>query len=327
MQTAEQQLAGYEAARHGAAFRRIPEPGFVIVRGQDPQGFIQRQTTNDVQQLPPGRSQVTVLTSATARILDVWRLIPGPDGIGIITLPGRGTLTARYLQGRIFFMDKVTVTGDSAAWAQIELTGPEAARALAALGLDAPPAPDQIVQASLDDTAVRVMGLDGKLGQGCLLVVPADRAGAVIAALVQGGAVEIGPDAYAVLRVEAGIPGPARELTEDFTPLEVTLDAAVSLSKGCYTGQEVLARQINYDKITRRLAGLRLAAEAPVGAAVAAEGRTVGEVTSVAYSPRLGWLALAVLKRPHYEPGTPVTVRAKSGEIAATTAVLPFPDR
>lgn len=322
MQTTEQQLAGYAAARQSAAFRRIPEPGTVIVRGQDPQGFIQRQTTNDVQQLAPDRSQVTVLTSATARILDVWRLVPEPDGIGIITLPGRGALTARYLQGRIFFMDKVTVADESAAWTQIELAGPEVAPLLAPLGLDALPAPDQIVQASINGATLRAIGQ----GETCLLLVPAPHTDAVIAGLIEGGAVEIAPDAYAVLRVENGIPGP-RELTEDYTPLEARLDAAVSLSKGCYTGQEVLARQINYDKITRRLAGLRLAAEVAVGAAVVAEGRTTGEITSVAHSPRLGWLALAVLKRPHYEAGTPVTVRTDSGDVEATTEALPFPDR
>ncbi|HML21715.1 MAG TPA: glycine cleavage T C-terminal barrel domain-containing protein [Aggregatilinea sp.] len=325
MQTAQQQLAGYDAAHRGAAFRRVPEPGIVVVRGQDPQGFIQRQTTNDARMLAPDRSVVTVLTSGTARILDVWRLVPEPDGTGILTLPGRGALTARYLQGRIFFMDKVTVSDDSAAWAQIELIGPETARVLAAFGLAQAPAPDQILTAALGDVSLRIVGQDGSTGQGCLLLVPAAHAEAAITALAQNGAVEMAPDAYAVFRVEQGLPGPDHELTESYTPLEVRLDGTVSLDKGCYTGQEVLARQVNYDKITRRLAGLRLDAEVPVGAAVLADERTVGEVTSIAHSPRLGWLALAVIKRPHFEPGVAVAVRAEGGDIPTVTSALPFP--
>ncbi|WP_162909400.1 CAF17-like 4Fe-4S cluster assembly/insertion protein YgfZ [Aggregatilinea lenta] len=320
MQTAEQQqLQGYEAARQGAAFWRVPDPGTVVVRGQDPQGFIQRQTTNDVQQLAPGRSQVTVLTSATARILDVWRLFVEPDGIGIVTLPGRGALTARYLQGRIFFMDKVTATNESAAWAQIELAGPDAARAL---GLDALPAPDQIAEVTLGGVTMRATGQ----GATCLLLVPADGADSVVAALAEHGAVELSAAARDVVRVEDGVPG-LHELTEDFTPLEARLDDTISLSKGCYTGQEVLARQVNYDKITRRLTGLRLPAEVPVGAAVAVEGRTVGEVTSVVRSPKLGWLALAVIKRPHHEPDTTLAVQIDGSTLPATTAALPFADR
>src|SRR5690606_39681801 len=114
------------------------------------------------------------------------------------------------------------------------------------------------------------------------------------------GAVPLGEEAYDVLRVEAGLPASGTELTEDFTPLETGLAYTVSTSKGCYTGQEVLARQINYDKVSRQLVGLRLKEPAPAGSAVRAEGRPAGTVTSVVLSPEHGWIALAVVRRPHH---------------------------
>jgi folate-binding protein YgfZ len=134
----------------------------------------------------------------------------------------------------------------------------------------------------------------------------------------------LSPEAYEVRRVELGLPGPARELTEDYTPLETNLDAAISDSKGCYTGQEIIARQVTYDKITKRMAGLKLQAPVAAGAAVHVEGRGAGEVTSAVHSPNCGAIALAILKRPHHAPGTAVTV-GEEGTRGVVVA-LPFGD-
>lgn len=316
-------MTGYQAAQTGAAFRVVPDPGYLIVRGEHQQDFVQRQTTNDVRQLAPGRTQPTVLTSPTARILDVWRLAPEADGIGIVTLPGRGAHTARYLQSRIFFMDRVTVTDASAEVAQVELIGPRAANVLGGLGFPEPPAQDALLEAPFEGGALRAIGLDAAGGR-FLLLAPSAARDALAARLADAGVAALDEAAYEVLRIEAGLPGPARELTEDFTPLEANLDAAISLSKGCYTGQEILARQVNYDKITRRLVGLRLEAATAPGATVQVDGRTAGEVTSTVESPRYGWVALAVVKRPHHAPGTAVTVLDEARTVAATVAALPF---
>jgi folate-binding Fe-S cluster repair protein YgfZ len=100
--------------------------------------------------------------------------------------------------------------------------------------------------------------------------------------------------------------------------------SAIHEAKGCYTGQEVIARQINYDKIARRLVGLRLDAPVSAGATVLVEGRSAGEVTSAALSPRCGPIALAVLRRPHFAPGTPVSVTEAAGAVHGTVTALPF---
>ncbi len=117
---------------------------------------------------------------------------------------------------------------------------------------------------------------------------------------------------------------PARELTEAHTPLEINLQAAISTDKGCYTGQEIIARQINYDKITRSMVGLRLEAPTHAGARVSAGDKSAGTVTSAVESPRYGPIALAVLKRPNNLAGTKVVVMDNEVNIRGELIELPF---
>ena len=304
------ELPGYDAAHTGATFFQRPEPGLVHISGPDRLDFIQRQTTNDIAGLQPDRAMLTVLTSPTARILDVWRLLLEPDEqVAVITRPGRGAAMTDYLNRRIFFMDKVTVVDASDEVAQFELVGPEASACLDALGV-AVPEPGGI--AHLADPALRVIGLDGHVGRGFLLLVSAADAAYITGVLGEAGVVPLAAESYEVLRVEWGLPAASGELTGDYTPLEVNLSAAVSDRKGCYTGQEVIARQITYDKVTRQLVRLRLAEPVTAGARIEVEGRSAGTVTSAAVSPRLGAVALAVIKRPHNQPGTTVQVTGET---------------
>jgi folate-binding protein YgfZ len=170
-----------------------------------------------------------------------------------------------------------------------------------------------------------VVGQPGLAGTGYRLVAPAIARQAVEQALAEAGGERLDPALYEILRVEAGLPAAGAELDERYTPLETGLGEAISSTKGCYTGQEVIARQLTYDKVTQHLAGLRLSAPVTSGLPVLAEGRGVGTVTSFAQSPVYGPIALAILKRPFHEPGREVQV----GEgVRATVSALPFaPDR
>jgi folate-binding protein YgfZ len=120
--------------------------------------------------------------------------------------------------------------------------------------------------------------------------------------------------------MEAGVPGPGAEISEAYTPLEAGLAHLVADNKGCYTGQEVLARQTTYDKVTRRLAGIKLKALVAPGAEVLAAGKPAGVITSAGSSPRFGPVALAILRRPHHEPGTSVEIGGIHGQVIS----LPF---
>jgi folate-binding protein YgfZ len=318
---------GYQAAISGAAIYRTPEPGFLHIAGADRLDFIQRQTTQDVRRLRADRTVLTVLTTGTARIIDVWRLVAEPDSeqVGVITLPGQASSTTSYLRTRIFFMDKVTVTDANAEFAQIELFGPTAANVLQASGAAQVPSHEQVITAAIGGIAARVIGLEGLIGRGYGLIMAAEQAEPVIEALARAGATALDDATHDVLRVEAGLPEPGHELTGDYTPLEANLDKAISSSKGCYSGQEIIARQITYDKVTKRLVGIMLEAGVAPGAAVQVDGRTVGTITSVAESPRFGSIALAVLKRPHFEAGTAVSVTGADEQlIQGDTVSLPF---
>jgi folate-binding protein YgfZ len=319
MTLTERDLTGYETKHTGAVFYRVPDPGYLRITGADRIDFIQRQTTNDARLLKPDRSQRTVLTTPTARMIDVWRLVMAQDAVDVITLPGRGLTTANYLKTRIFFMDKVTVTDASAEVALFEVFGAETAHVASGIEL---PGDDRVITATVGGVEIRVIGAPEI--DGWLLVVPAGYAGEMAEWLAQAGAVALAPAAYDLLRIEAGRPAVGHELTEDYTPLEANLDAAISDSKGCYTGQEVIARQITYDKVTRRLVGLRLSEIVILGATVSADGRSAGTVTSAAESPRFGPIALAVIKRPFFEPGTAVTVGEGENAVHGEVVVLPF---
>jgi folate-binding protein YgfZ len=127
-------------------------------------------------------------------------------------------------------------------------------------------------------------------------------------------------DSYEARRIEMGRPLPGQELTDAFTPLETGMTWVCAEDKGCYTGQEIIARQLTYDKVTRTL--VRLLSELPLleGASVSVNDRAVGTVTSSGYSPVAGPVALAVLKRPHNVEGVEVTVE---GAAARVEQILP----
>jgi folate-binding protein YgfZ len=273
--------------------------------------------------LEEGRGLVTVLTSPNARILDVLTLIAMPDAVGLITLPGNGGSTAQFLKARIFFNDNVEVVNLSQDYVQVLLEGPQAHGILEQMGLVIPKE-NRIFSSLLGDTSVIVIGQSGLDGGGCRMLLPSSQLESLVQLLISSGAQEMSNEIYNILRVEAGHPGVGNELSDDYTPLEANLESAIATNKGCYTGQEVIARQMTYDKITRRLVGLQLDVPVEEGSIVKAEDKRVGNVTSYVYSPRFGHVALAYIKRPFNIRGSQVLVEFE-GEITQAVVVdLPF---
>lgn len=301
-------LAAYQAALERVVYYRWREPGFLRLTGEDRRDFLQRQSTNDVGMLAPDRAVTTVLTSPTARILDVLTLLDEGDSLGAITLNGRAAATAATLRGKIFFMDRVEVSDESANMGQIDIEGNNAAAFLAHFGLE-PLDIDRAARVAWQGEQLWVIGRPGLVDKGCRLLAPVGVMNELVSWLEDKGAAGLSEVAREALRIEAGLPAAATELTEDYNPLEAGLAWTVAENKGCYTGQEVIARQITYDKVTRRLTRLRLDEEVQAPAKVFAEGRPVGQITSAAISPRFGPIALAYLKRPYCDqPGATVFV-------------------
>ena len=322
---------GYETARENAFYSVLENPGYLRLRGSDRRAYLQRQTTNDLDLLAPYRCLLTILTSPNARILDVLRLFEskdedlGEEAIDILTLPGRGLRTLDYFRQRIFFMDKVSIEDLSSRSAQVIIDGPRAEEILEGVGFSGPPRPGEWLGGSATGAGWMVLNAGGFAGEGYLVLVPAEGQRALEDRLTALDAVKISRPVYEILRVEAGIPGPDGELTDKYTPFEVGLGHAVSDSKGCYTGQEVLARQVTYDKVTQQVVGLRLEASVEPGDPVLVEGRRSGAVTSAVHSPRFGPIALGVVRRPHHSPGTIVEIGDGEARVTGVVDYLPFP--
>jgi folate-binding protein YgfZ len=147
----------------------------------------------------------------------------------------------------------------------------------------------------------------------------------LLAILSEAGVPSLDPQTYEILRVEAGQPGPQGELVTEYTPLEVQLDDFISDSKGCYTGQEIIARQITYDKVNKNLVGIKLSDQVSVGKKVTVDGKSVGTITSSVDSPRLGHIALGVIRRPYHEIEQPLCIMiGDDSSLPAKVVNLPF---
>lgn len=326
-------LPGYQAALEAATFFVQSTAGYVRVSGADQTAFLQRQTSNDLKLLEPGQPLLNVLTSPTARILDVLYLLQSSDEggeamIDAITLPGRGAETSGFLKSRIFFMDQVAVRDISAEIAQIDLIGPQASAVLQKAGAAQIPTANTIVATTIQEISLRILNPEPAFGLGYRLLVTQKGSEKLLQGLAEAGATPLAAESYLILRVEAGLPEADYELTSEYTPLETGLELTVSDNKGCYTGQEILARQVTYDKVTQRLCGLYLEEPRNSGERVWFEGKSVGTLTSSVRSPRFGAIGLAILKRPHHTPGTALRVGVQPEDsVPAVVTTLPFKAR
>lgn len=302
----------YTALRTAAAVWTPSAAGVLRLTDADCVDFLQRMTTNDIKALRPGESCVTVLTSPTAKIIHVFTVLADADTLWLLPAPGESAALERYLRGQIFFMDKVRVSRPETELARLRVVGPQAATTLAQAGFTLLPADDGGWQRIGAYMILKQTGYDLP---GYEVIAPAGELESLQARL---DAPVLDAASYTARRIELGRPAPGAELTGEYSPLEAGLTWACAENKGCYTGQEIIARQITYDKVTRTLVGLRSAGLLTPGAAVLAEGREVGTVTSAAYSPALQTpVALAILKRPHHAPGTAVTVDGAAVEVTA----------
>lgn len=292
----------------------------MIIYGQDKLAFLNRQSTNTLTEIRGNDIITTVLTSPSARILDVLSVFIHEDyqdvagdaaaPLGVLTLPARSRKTFEFLKNRIFFMDRVTIENQSDQYALVELMGSQIESILYPPGFEHPLEASEIINLPILGIDVMVFGIEPALGMGYRVLVCRDYLDQLRIRLSEHGVIELDEKGYETCRVENGCPGPMGELNESYTPLEVGLGSFVSDNKGCYTGQEVIARQVNYDKVTQVLAGIRLEEGVNRGAHITREGRSVGTITSVAFSARFGWIALAVVRRSYLDFGSGVEILA-----------------
>lgn len=302
----------YQALTSGAAIQPRPHFGVLRLKERDRVDFLQRMTTNDIARLQPGQAALTILTSPMARIDAVFSVLCRQDDLLLLASEGQAESLRQQLQSQIFFMDKVTVSDEGANLGRLRVLGPAAGELLQAAGLPEPESDDDFSE----DGGVTVLRQERYDIPGFEIIGPVHEMGALHERLSGAGAVLLaGNDCYEARRVELGRPRPGKELTDAFTPLETGMAWVCAENKGCYTGQEIIARQLTYDKVTRSLVSLLSELPLPEGATVNVNDRSVGTVTSSANSPSAGPVALAVLKRSHNVEGTDVAVEGASARV------------
>ncbi len=295
----------YQALVSGAAVQLRPLFGVLRLTDIDRVDFLQRMTTNDIARLQPGQAALTVLTSPVARIEAVFTVLCRQDDLLLLASKGEAENLRQRLQGQIFFMDKVTVADESAALRRLRLLGPAAGNLLPAAGLPQPAADDSFIE----EAGITVLRQERFDLPGYEVIGAADELPVLTSRLTAAGALPLSDSlAYETRRVELGRPQPGSELTDASNPLEAGLAWVCAENKGCYTGQEIIARQITYDKVTRSLVRLRSDLPLTAGDSVSVAGRSVGSVTSSGLSPTCGPLALAIIKQPHNDEGASVSV-------------------
>jgi folate-binding protein YgfZ len=318
--------------RDAAGLFRLPGRGLVTVEGADRARWLDGMLTNQVATLEPGRARsgcYALLLTRIGRIVTDLHVIERGDAFW---LECEAAAVAPLLATLAKFVvaDDVRLADRSPGWERLALEGPASPRVFEAAAGEAPGlAPDAADGFELAGTPV-IAGAWGVSGEPALqLFVPAGTGDVVYAALRRAGErhglLEAGEDALEVLRIEAGTPRFGRELTESVLPAEAGLARAVSTTKGCYTGQEIVARMASRGEASHALAGLSLASEplpAP-GAAVTAGASRVGEVTSAALSASAGAIALAYLRRAHAAPGTRLGVEGREARVTALPFVAP----
>lgn len=280
----------------------VPEGrGFLRVSGPERTSYLQGMVTNDVEALAEGAGCLAAVLTPKGAMVGLLRVLRRSEDLLLDVADGRALAVKAFLQRYLISED--AELHDAPEFALVSLVGPAAAEALALLPAQA-----------------RVGTLDGQLGPGLDVVVQREALAAVEAALV--GVPRLSPETLEVLRVESGLPKFGAELGETTIPLEANLERAIHYQKGCYIGQEVIARATYRGQMNKRLMGLLVGAgEVDVGAELRVGERKVGWVTSVAVSERKGQtVALGYLHRDFLAPGTQVTTPA-----GAALSVVPLP--
>ena len=264
--------------------------------------------------LPDGSGAHTVLTSNKGRIVDVVFVLRRPDHLLLLTGGGNETRVSEWIDFYTIIED-TEVEDVTPVTAAISLMGPGAPALVASLaGTAAAPAENggasTIAVDGIHATAIR-RDL-GSIPAFDLLASSTDGQG-LRDAVTDAGACSIGPEAVDLARIEQGVPAFGAELSESYNPLEAGLRHLVSYTKGCYIGQEVIARLTTYDKVQKRLVRLSWpsGAEVSAGERLMLDGKQAGVVTSAIRDPRTGSGAgLGYVRKALADPGTQLTAEA-----------------
>ncbi len=313
----------YRAVRENAGIFNRSKRGKVRAEGADCLRFLHGMVTNTVESLAENEGNYAAVTSARGQtLLDIWvhRL---QNCIYIETEPGLATKLIETLD-RYLIADDVALSDESDAWAILGVQGPSAheliGRVIGRVSTDL--LEHHTVVHAFDGIPIWITARSYTGEPGCDLRIAQDHADSLRRALVKAGGTPIGWQVGEILRVEAGIPRYGAEIDESVVPLEAGLNHAVDFDKGCYIGQEVIAKMHFRGRPRRYLTGLLLSVNTPVNGNIIVNDKTVGRITTCVKSLHLNRvIALAIIRRGFHEAGQRVLLDDGS---EAEVVNLPF---
>ena len=291
--------------------------GRIRISNDDRLRFLHNQSTNDFESLKPGQGCDTVMVTSTARTIDLVTGYILDDAVLLLVSPNRRELLMQWLDRYIFFADKVKLTDVTEETATLSLIGPQSHAIVEKLGAGALIGQPYGNHALVDGVIVAVGS--GVAAPGYTLVLPIAAKQTWWEKILGFGAVELSDRAWEMLRILQGRPVPDLELTDDYNPLEVGLWQTVSFNKGCYIGQETIARLNTYKGVKQYLWGIRLNDATEPGTVITIGEEKVGKLTSYTETPD-GHFGLGYIRSKAGGVGLKVQVGETEGEIVA----IPF---
>ena len=325
-------MAEYRAVRSAAGLADFTHRGLLQFTGPDRLTFLQGMVSNDLRVLNPFDGAYAALLTQQGKVVADVRVLCAMNSLYLDFWENLKEKILAHLN-RYLIADEVEIADRSGEYATLSVQGPQSQPLLRRMGgpnLELPVRPQQHAMVDIDGAAVCIVN-DSHMGEaGYDLITPVGALENVARKLTLGGkecaAAWIGERAQTVLRVEAGIPRYGVDFTEDNLLLEVGLDDAVSFTKGCYLGQEVVERIRSRGHVNKKLTGLLIDGETPVqpGDVIEAAGKHAGMITSSVFSPELKRpIALGYLTKELWTPGSAVSIKAEVSR-AATVTSLPF---
>lgn len=311
-----------KAAREKVALCDRSHWGLIQLTGQDKARFLHNQTTNNINQLKSGQGCETVFVTSTARTLDLTTAYVTEDAILLLVSPNRTEQLLSWMDRFIFPADQIELTNLTGVMAIFTLLGPDSQKTLRNLGISESLLTQPLYNhnsLTLEGNEIRLAVGTGLALPGYTLIVSQTHAHRCWQALKEQGALPLGNHGWEQLRIEQGCPAPDKELTEDYNPLEAGLWHTLSFDKGCYIGQETIARLNTYKGVKQRLWGFKLSSSVPLGEPIWVEETKVGSITSLT-ATESGYFALGYVRTKAGGEGLTVKV----GDTFTQLEKLPF---
>ncbi|MDP9132474.1 MAG: aminomethyltransferase family protein [Nitrospirota bacterium] len=326
--------AEHAAVRGAAGLSDLSHRGKFRVTGDDRIKWLQSIISNDILPLQPGQGRYSSFLTHKGKMLGYFRVYIQPDAIWIEDVGEVGDATFQALRKFLLYGTKAKMDNCAESWGLLLVSGPKSAEIVtAAFGIDVRSLELlQTASATIGGHPAFIIRTEETGEQDLEVLVPVEGVTAAWDQLMTTGAPlglkAVGAQAREALRIEAGLPKAGPDLNEEIVPPEANLEGkAFSLSKGCYPGQEVVARMDTYGNVRRRLVGLVLQDKTvpPKGSKLFSGDREVGWISSAAYSPlRNAVLAFGFPLRDFSAPDTALTVEVGGTRHEATIHALPF---